>query len=229
MRHLLASSAFVTLAVVVVVVAGCGAGDPPSRSGADVEPVTLSATSYEPTGSIGAKTLTEFARRASALSNGAIEIEVGPIPTARGPTHPPRRSQRSARDPPTSGSSPRARSTSSECLRSRRCRLHCSSRATSSVTASSRMRSRTRCSARSTRSRSRDWPSPTQTGASHWDMARRSCRSTTTAGSRSRHGRVPQPTRRFAHWERSRPRSTAATSPRRPKPGRSSAPKVSLQ
>lgn len=77
-RHLLASFAFATLAVVAV--AGCGAGNPPSRSGADVEPVTLSATSYEQQGRIGAETLAEFARRASALSNGAIKIELGPDP-----------------------------------------------------------------------------------------------------------------------------------------------------
>ncbi len=83
MRHLLAASAFVTLAVVMV--AGCGAGDPPSRSGADVEPVTLRATSYEPGGAIGSVTLAEFARRASALSNGAIRIKVGPDPDSSRP------------------------------------------------------------------------------------------------------------------------------------------------
>ena len=83
MRNPFASLAFVTLAVLVV--AGCGAGDPPSRSGADVEPVTLRATSYEPGGAIGSVTLAEFARRASARSNGAIKIKVGPDPDSSRP------------------------------------------------------------------------------------------------------------------------------------------------
>ena len=77
-RPMLASFTLVTLAAVAA--AGCGAGDPPSRSGADVEPVTLTATSYEQQGRIGAETLAEFGRRASALSNGAIKIELGPDP-----------------------------------------------------------------------------------------------------------------------------------------------------
>ncbi len=60
--------------------AGCGAGEPPSRAGADVEPVTLTATGYEQAGRIGARTLAEFARRVAALSNGAVRITLGPAP-----------------------------------------------------------------------------------------------------------------------------------------------------
>ena len=60
--------------------AGCGSGDPPSRTGGDVEPVTLTATSYDGPGRAGAATLTAFARRASELSGGAIKITLGPAP-----------------------------------------------------------------------------------------------------------------------------------------------------
>ncbi len=83
MRPLLAAFAFTAIAAVAV--AGCGAGNAPSRSGADVEPLTLSATSYEQQGRIGAETLAEFARRAAALSDGAIKINVGPDPDSSRP------------------------------------------------------------------------------------------------------------------------------------------------
>jgi TRAP-type C4-dicarboxylate transport system substrate-binding protein len=76
--RLLVAALFAILAAFAA--AGCGAGNPPSRSGADVEPVTLTATSYEQQGRIAAETLAEFARRASALSNGAVKIKLGPEP-----------------------------------------------------------------------------------------------------------------------------------------------------
>ncbi|MGL6280038.1 MAG: TRAP transporter substrate-binding protein [Gaiella sp.] len=63
----------------VVVATGCGA-EPPSRSGADVEPVTLTATSYVGRGRPGADALLEFARQVERLSDGAMEITIGPDP-----------------------------------------------------------------------------------------------------------------------------------------------------
>jgi TRAP-type C4-dicarboxylate transport system substrate-binding protein len=81
MRHVPARSIVAILVVGgVTVLAACGAGKPPARGGGDIEPITLTATSYDGPGRTGAATLAAFAHRAAELSNGAVEIEVGTPP-----------------------------------------------------------------------------------------------------------------------------------------------------